>query len=338
MPPGRRKSVPLLAFALLLATAPLRPAAAATTCSATISSFDFGVIPMTSDSTVIGTVEVTCSTPGSLLASYDVVVAYCLSIGSGSGGSEPSLSPRWMRNSGNEVLAFDLAKDPSWLVTAGSSSSAGTTPVEGTLTYRTAILLQPTVRTAVHQVHGRVPAQLGIAAGSYQSSFSGNHTELIYRYSETGNMPSCSSGGTLGSARQAPFVVTARADPECSLIAADLLDFGTVSGLPGPAVTASAGISMTCRPGTAWQMSLGDGQNALGQTRRMSNGSGGYAQYELYRDAAMTQRFGQTPNADWQSGIGTGSTQTVQVYGRMPASQNLTPGSYGDRVVVTVTY
>ena len=69
-------------------------------------------------------------------------------------------------------------------------------------------------------------------------------------------------------------------------------------------------------------MSLSDGQNANAGSRRMAAG-GSHVNYELYRDAAMSQRFGQTENVDRLVGSGTGNAQTVNVYGRIPAAQSV---------------
>ncbi|WP_409528142.1 spore coat protein U domain-containing protein [Rhizobium sp.] len=38
------------------------------------------------------------------------------------------------------------------------------------------------------------------------------------------------------------------------------------------------------------------------------------------------------------TGTGTGSPQTLTVYGRVPAQNTPAPGTYSDTVVVTVSY
>lgn len=90
---------------------------------------------------------------------------------------------------------------------------------------------------------------------------------------------------------------------------------------------------------TAWNVSLNDGQNVSGSTRRMRLGAtGNYVTYELYRDPARTQRWGVTTGSDTVPGTGTGSAQNLTVYGRVPASQTVPAGSYSDVVTITVTY
>lgn len=344
---ARQRRLSFGRFAAIGAVATLatlgQPARATTTCTATTDNFDFGSIALTSAATLTGMVRVTCQTSSGLF-SQDVKVSYCVNIGEGNGGAGPSLSPRWLRNSANESLVLDLTLDSLHLIPIGSTTLPATVPISGTMNYQ-GVGLQTTSFTTTHVIHARIPAQPVAAIGGYQSSFAGLHTELLFRSDENvfgATMPgSCrvgGNGGNTGASIRAPFSASALIEPECQLGTVDLLDFGNVSGLPGPAVTASAAITMNCRRGTAWQLSLDDGQNAQGQQRRMSNGNGSYAPYELYRNAPMTQRFGQTANVDRQAGTGTGTNQTVMVHGRMPAGQNLVPGSYSDRVVVTVTY
>ena len=59
--------------------------------------------------------------------------------------------------------------------------------------------------------------------------------------------------------------------------------------------------------------------------------------YTLYQDIAQTMVWGALPT-NGQSGTGTGSPQSWTVHGVVPADLNVTPGSYKDNVIVTVTY
>lgn len=332
----------ILARPLLMAMVAVAcpPASAETKCTLAIDSFSFGTISLTSPSTLTGTVTVTCETTV-FLASNGAKIRYCVNIGEGTGGSGPSLSPRHLRNALNEVLNLDLAHDAALSSPVGSTNVASTLPITGTMEHPAALWV-PVSSSRSHVIHARIPAQPALRVGNYQSTFTGVHAEISFRYEDEGSttMPSsCTTGGAGNPARKSTlFTASATVPPECQLSTLDILNFGQISGLPGPAVTATAAINMTCRLGTDWRMSLGDGLHAQGTTRRMSNGSGAYARYELYRDAAMTQRFGQTVNVDQQAGSGTGSNQSIIVYGKVPSAQNLIPGSYSDQVVVTVTY
>ena len=86
-------------------------------------------------------------------------------------------------------------------------------------------------------------------------------------------------------------------------------------------------------------MSLGSGQNSNGTTRRMAGPGGQFLNYGLFRDSGRTVQWGNGTALGGQvSGTGSGSAQSLTVYGRIPASQLATPGSYSDSVVVTVEY
>jgi spore coat protein U-like protein len=63
-----------------------------------------------------------------------------------------------------------------------------------------------------------------------------------------------------------------------------------------------------------------------------------YITYELYRNSARTQRWGNTLNTDTVTGTGNGNIQNLSVYGRVPAQTTPNAGTYTDVVVVTVTY
>ncbi len=323
----------------LIATTLLAPSAwAATNCSVNILSLTFSPITMMSASnTLIGNYTITCSSTAWLVSNY-VRVRFCVNIGAGSGGAGPALAPRQLRNADNEIMSLDLARDAGFAQLAGSDQVPSTVPITGGLFFT-----PPSFTTPAQPFYARIPAQPMLAVGTYQSTFSGLDAQLVYRYDESlwATEPSnCrDGGGGVGPlTSQTTFSASATVPPECHISVGDILDFGQFAGLPGPAVTATAAIDLICRRGTAWRLSLGDGLHAQGATRRMGNGSGAYAPYELYRDAAMTQRFGQTVNVDQLAGTGTGSHQSVTVYGRVPAAQSLIPGSYSDQVVVTVTY
>lgn len=326
------------ALALVAATLLAPSAWGATTCSANITSLTFSPVTMMSASTTLtGSYTITCSSNAWLLSGY-VRVRFCLNIGAGSGGAGPGLAPRQLRNANNEIMSLDLTRDAGYTQLAGSDQVPSTVPLSGGLYFT-----PPGYTTPSLDFHARIPAQPMLAVGTYQSTFSGLDAQLVYRYDESlfsTEPANCrDGGGGVGPlTSQTSFSATATVPPECHISVGDILDFGQFAGLPGPAVTATAAIDLICRRGTAWRLSLGDGLHAQGATRRMSNGSGAYAPYELYRDAAMTQRFGQTVNVDQLAGTGTGSNQSVTVYGRVPAAQSLIPGSYSDQVVVTVTY
>jgi spore coat protein U-like protein len=60
--------------------------------------------------------------------------------------------------------------------------------------------------------------------------------------------------------------------------------------------------------------------------------------YALFRDAARTLNWGNTIGSNTVSGIGTGSAQSLPVFGRVPPSQTAAPGGYVDTIIATITF
>jgi spore coat protein U-like protein len=60
--------------------------------------------------------------------------------------------------------------------------------------------------------------------------------------------------------------------------------------------------------------------------------------YSLFSDSARAVNWGNTVGTDTVAGIGTGSAQTITVYGTIPSNQGNRAGTYADTITVTVTY
>ncbi len=60
--------------------------------------------------------------------------------------------------------------------------------------------------------------------------------------------------------------------------------------------------------------------------------------YSLLQDSARTVNWGNTVGMDTLAGTGNGAAQALTVYGRVPASQFVAPGSYADTITATVTF
>lgn len=132
------------------------------------------------------------------------------------------------------------------------------------------------------------------------------------------------------------FNVTATVQATCTVSATNLA-FGVYTGVQGTGTTA---ISVSCTNTTAYQVGLNAGttSGATVTTRQMAGPSSAVLSYALYRDAARTQNWGNTAGTDTVSGTGDGMTRSITVYGAVPAGQFVSPGSYSDTIVVTVTY
>lgn len=134
------------------------------------------------------------------------------------------------------------------------------------------------------------------------------------------------------------MAVTATVVASCDVAANDL-DFMTYDPVSGSPVDASATLEITCTNGAAYVVALdeGVGAGATIAARRMTSGSDTLA-YSLYRDASRSQLWGETNGVDTVAGTGSGTQQTLTVYGRAPTAQTSPAGSYADTVTVTVTY
>jgi spore coat protein U-like protein len=134
------------------------------------------------------------------------------------------------------------------------------------------------------------------------------------------------------------MAVTATVVASCDVAANDLnfLNYDPVSGAP---VDASTTLEITCTNGAAYVVALdeGTGAGATIAARRMTSGANTLV-YSLYRDAARTTLWGETSGVDTVAGTGSGTQQTLTVYGRAPTAQTAPAGAYADTVTVTVSY
>jgi spore coat protein U-like protein len=99
-------------------------------------------------------------------------------------------------------------------------------------------------------------------------------------------------------------------------------------------VDAAGSFGVNCTSNAPYSMTLDDGANVTGTQRRMISGSN-YLNYDIYSDSGRTSAWRGTAAV---SGTGNGSTQTVNVYGRIPSGQTVPTGAYTDTVQITVSY
>lgn len=328
----------LLASHVLLVPA----ARAATTCSATATSVIFGTVSLTGDTDVTATFNVTCSTTAIAILA-NAKVRMCLNMGDGVNGGG-NFNPRRMLNGFSEPLQFQLYTDAARTQIWGSRGNASVpNPLLSDFDYSVTLIGGSQTKTMT--IYGRVPTQV-LIAGNYTNPFTGIHTSLEYRYAEvligSATFPaSCISGGTGGATVSGafPFTATATVPVNCRAYAHTDLDFGSVPGLITADVDNTSTLTMTCTGRTPWQVGLDNGTHASGTVRRMQLGAtANFVTYELYRTSARNTRWGGTLNTDTVPGAGTGSPDTLTVYGRVPATQIVPAGSYSDVITVTVTY
>ena len=129
---------------------------------------------------------------------------------------------------------------------------------------------------------------------------------------------------------------TATTPARACTIGATGVAFGTYDPKSSSGRTGFGTISLDCHPNAKPVIALGAGLSGNLFQRRMTNGTSSLV-YNLYTDAGLS--------SIWGDGIGgtlalpapkKGSSHTV--YGRIPAGQNVSAGTYSDTLVVTVVF
>jgi spore coat protein U-like protein len=134
------------------------------------------------------------------------------------------------------------------------------------------------------------------------------------------------------------FNTTVTVVNNCSIDAADLA-FGNYSASSGFPMSASTTLSVTCTSTVPYTVAMDGGVSGQPAARAMNDGASHTLNYGLYTTSAYATPLGDGTNAtSTLAGVGTGLAQSLTVYGRIPASQFVTPGSYSDRITVTVAY
>jgi spore coat protein U-like protein len=134
------------------------------------------------------------------------------------------------------------------------------------------------------------------------------------------------------------IAVTASVDPTCT-VSSTTLAFLTVPATGSTVTNANATLSVTCTAGATYDVGLDYGLNAI-TTQRYLKGvtPANTLAYNLSAASAGGANWGDVVNTDTVQGTGTGSAQTMTVYGQVPGSQTPAQDEYSDTVTVTVTY
>jgi spore coat protein U-like protein len=321
----------LIAAAVLAAFASAggaRSASAATTCVANASNISFGTLGIGSltGATSTGSLYEGCSggwaTQGNMTA--------CNAIGAGSNSASQTA----------RTMTFG-----SYAISYGLYSNAAMTTAyayPGTDSFNIPYTTANGGYTTTTTYAKILSAPSGLAPGTYTDSYSLN--SQAWANFDTWNTKTpqitCGYNGLYAGAIPT-FTVSVTVLASCSISAGNL-NFGAVGPLTA-AVPATAALSVTCTVTTPYVVSLGPGSGVGATTsNRSMTGTSGKVAYGLYRDAAHNQNWGNTPppaaNADTVSGTGTGSAQTLTVYGLVPPQTTPPQGAYADTVIVTLTY
>jgi spore coat protein U-like protein len=301
--------------------------AQAQTCNAIASNLDLGQVSPVAGTTANASATITISCSGMGL----LPVHACVNIGSGSGGS--GYFPRTALN-GTTSLQYNLYTNSGAGTVWGSRGSTTYAPVGvdvvngGTGTGSTTLT-----------VYGRVPAsQPSLIAGTYTSTFSGAlQAELDYA-AYLLVAPSCASLTTPSS--NFSFTVTASVINDCTISSTNI-NFGS-AGVLSSTLTATGTLTVACTKNDAYSIAIsaGAGSGATVADRVMTRSGGSdKVHYQLFQNASYSLPWGDGTNGTTAlAGTGTGSTQSVTVYGRVLPQSTPQAGTYIDTVIATITY
>jgi len=136
------------------------------------------------------------------------------------------------------------------------------------------------------------------------------------------------------------FDVTLTIIANCT-IAAQPLNFGSTQGVLATAVSVNTTLSVTCSNTTPYNIGLTAGTGTGSTTAaRVMSGTGANTStvaFNLYQ-AAGTTNWGNTQGTDTKSGTGSGTAQTLTVYGVVPAQSTPQPDTYKSTITATVYF
>jgi len=150
------------------------------------------------------------------------------------------------------------------------------------------------------------------------------------------------AGAAQADSKNASFTVSATVAKVCA-ITAETLAMGTWSGT-GDLEGAST-INVKCSTGTGYSVDLSAGASSPSLTDRKLVSGTDLLSYNLYRNAARTQIWGDGADGTYVvGGTGTGmanaNNQPLPVYAKILEADLLAakPGAYSNTITATVTY
>jgi spore coat protein U-like protein len=295
-------------------------------CAGSAMNVAFGALGLASlqNATTVGSVTSTCGLSIALTGTFD----FCASIGVGT--KSVSQTDRRMY-SGANYISYQLYTDSGY---SNPYQYTGLNMVA--VTYN--LLLGVTVP---FNVYGKILSSGAlIPPGTYMDTYTTGAQAAI---SNDGSAPSgnpateCTGNSNTHWWNTTAFTVSVTLSTSCSVSAVPLA-FGSV-GVLSANTDATTNLSISCTYTTPYSVALsaGNATGATTSTRAMTNG-GSKVYYFLYQDSARSVNWGNNIGVDTVAGVGTGSAQSLSVYGRVPTQTTPTIGNYMDTVVVTVNY
>lgn len=164
----------------------------------------------------------------------------------------------------------------------------------------------------------------------------GNATVTVYGQIPAGQTATPGTYTDTVNSATTSFTITSIIPANCT-VSATPLAFGAYAGA---LLSSTSTITATCTNTTPYNLGL-NGGTATGASvtnRSMTGPSSSLLHYNLFSDSGHTTNWGNTVGTDTVSKTGTGSVQSLTVYGQVPAGQYVKPGTYTDTITVTLTY
>ena len=305
----------ILILGLLLQTG----AAAAETCTAQTTDFDFGSISLRAGAVnqTSGSVKVTCT--GGVISGVARSYGICLSYGGGSANDGGSPPRRYMVGPGGAALEYQLRQ------------TSGGAPL--TQIFVEVLMLLGNGSVTVPIYADVIAQSVQLPTGQYSASYaSGGQNGVKMRV----GVLSCNllaQDQTAGS-----FEVRGQAASSCD-VSATALDFGNIPAQLAQHVDKTATVEVRCTAGTPYRVSLGlgGGPGVSDPAARKMKNLLATLTYGLFQDPARSQAWGETL-ANNVAGNGAGAAQLYTIYGRIFGNQTTSVGTYTDNVVVTIAY
>jgi len=294
--------------------------ARAQSCSVSATSLAFGdvtsAVLANQASATTGTISYSCTgaTPNSTMT-------VCLALDTYNASNTRSMT------SGANTLMYQIYSDSAHTHAWGDAPNGGIVTVYLATNSSGAASGSSTMFAQV------LSGQTTAPTGSYSQTIPGGTNNSLT--DQNGTTGSC---GTITRNRQnITFTATATISNSCN-VSATSVNFGSFANL-NSAVSGTGTVIVQCTNGSPYNVGLnaGTGTDATVSARLMTKGSYTIT-YSLYQNSAHTTVWGSTIGTNTVSGTGTGSNQSITVYGLVPVQTPPAAGTFTDTVVATVTY
>jgi spore coat protein U-like protein len=316
------------------------PVEAAGNCSTSLGAMNFGTIAVLTNVSFYATetATVTCSGYGNTQT-----VLVCMGEGWDTTGGDLN-NGRWLNAGGSYNLTETTYQDAGYSSIWGAPWDVNTS----TVAYQLIVTTNASgTATANFTGYGSIPPGNTTAPpGTYTSSATEVRT-LSHVQSGGGDICTAIAPATYNTGlKSLTGTLSATINATCNISTA-ALNFGSSPSFVSLNIDAAATITAQCTNTTPYSIGLDVGTNASGSQNRMRLGAtSNYITYGLFTDSARSQAWTTTSSATSCTGgastctlgTGTGSSQNITVYGRVPPQSVPAIGFFTDSVVVTITF